>query len=154
MPQRASRLISEAVAPSADWLGAARGPSGSTCGLISPPTWESAHSLNERGKKKTVCRCQPRPAPQTCTAAPCSGTVTQRPHAEQRAAAGRRRGRTDVQPESCASDGLRPSLFRLPLPFSSSFLLAKPSHFFFTSPQRAFCSLLPSPPCFLSALSS
>ena len=96
MPQRVHGLISDAAAPPAGRLRRARAPSGGTCGLISPPTWESAHSLNERGKKKNSSQMPARTAPpQTCTVAPCSGTVTQRPHAAPRAAADpSRAGRT------------------------------------------------------------
>lgn len=37
--------------------------------------------------------------------------------------------REDVPPEPCASDGLKPPLFRLPLLLPSSFLLHKPFSF-------------------------
>lgn len=41
----------------------AREPSGSTCGLIGSRTWESAHSLNERGKKKNSLQMPTSPSP-------------------------------------------------------------------------------------------
>lgn len=146
VPQLAGGLISEAVAPPAGRRGTARGQSGGTCGLISPPTWESAHSPNERGKKKTVCRCQPGPAPPPDLHG--GSLFWDRDSAPTRCAACScwpEAGGTDVPPESCASDGLRPSLFRLLLPLSSSFLLPKFFHFFLHfSPG---CLLLP--PSFL-----
>lgn len=105
-----------------------RGPQerwSSTCGLISSPTWESAHSLNERGKgkkkKKQFADANRAPpdlhagslcwdsdsAPTRCAVSSCWPE-----------AAG-----TDVQPEPCATEALKPSLFRLPSssPLPSSF---------------------------------
>lgn len=156
VPQRAGVLIGEAAAPPAGHLVRPREPSGSTCGLISPPTWESAHRLNERGKKKTVCRCQPGPAPPDLHD---GSRFWDRDSAPTRCAACScwpEAGGTDVPPESCTSDVLRPSLFRLPLLLSSSFLLPKPFSFFLYF-FLAFFSLSLSillPLCFLYALSS
>lgn len=103
----------------------------STCGLLcSSPTWESAHSLNERAKKKNILQMPTRsgrPDLHGCSlfwdrdsAPTCCAVCSCWPEA----------GGTDVPPEPCASDGLRPSLFPLPLLLSSSFLLPEPFSFF------------------------
>lgn len=128
---------------------------------VSSPTWESAHNLNERGKEKKnhttkpVCRCQPGTAPQPCTAAHGSGTVTQRPHAALGAAAGQRRaGRT------CRRNRARgqPQTFIVPSPLAALLFLPPSQAFFicFLHFSPAFLSVLSClpPPCFLYALSS
>lgn len=144
--------MSEPAAPPAGCLGQTREPSGSTCGLISSPTWESAHSFNERGKeKKTFCRCQPGLALQTCTAAPCFGTVTQSPHAAQCAAAGPRHARGRAAGTVRLG---RPETSIVPPPLAAPLFLPPAQAFFISSPpllQVSFLSLLPS--SFLLSLS-
>lgn len=147
--QRAGGLIGEAVAPPAGRLGPVREPAGSTCGLISSPTWESAHSLNERGKEKNQNKTKhssqmpSRASPPDLHGGSRFGDCDSAPTRCALCSCGPEARGTDVPQEPCASDSLRPSLFHLPLLLSSSFLLPKPltcfSHF-----SPAFLSLLPS----------